>query len=124
VSREYLHLNVRFGYHFSIVDALCGETAGTNYINFRFKGGGAAASQQGYRLTFIKEVLGGFGFQTAIRGDMLDASLARTSAAETGLALRRLGMLLAATRMMDMRLTSEQQALDEAKRFIELAGSR
>lgn len=124
VSREYLHLNIRFGYHFSIVDALCGETANTNYINFRFKGGGAAVSQQGYRLAFIDHVLSDFGFQITIRGEMLDASLARASAAETGIALKRLGMLLAVTRMMDMRLTNEQQALDEAERFIELAGGR
>jgi pyruvate, water dikinase len=122
VSREYLHLNIRFGYHFSIVDALCGETAGTNYVNFRFKGGGAAVNQQGYRLAFIDRVLSGFGFQITIRGEMLDASLARASATETGIALKRLGMLLAATRMMDMRLTNEQQALDEADRFLDLAG--
>jgi pyruvate, water dikinase len=122
VSREYLHLNIRFGYHFSIVDALCSEQTGTNYINFRFKGGGAAVIQQGYRLTFIDRVLTCFGFQTTLRGEMLDASLARASAAETGLALQRLGMLLAATRMMDMRLTNRQQALDEADKFIVLTG--
>ncbi len=37
VSREYLHLNIRFGYHFSIVDAICGEQSSTNYVNFRLR---------------------------------------------------------------------------------------
>jgi len=122
ISKEYLHLNIRFGYHFSIVDALCGQQAGTNYINFRFKGGGAAVSQQGFRLLFIERVLSYFGFQISRRGEMLDASLARASEAETGLGLQRLGMLLAATRMMDMRLTDAQQAEEEAERFIIFAG--
>ncbi len=122
VSREYLHLNIRFGYHFSVIDALCAEAAETNYINFRFKGGGAAVTQQGYRLAFIDRVLGSFGFRTSLRGEMLDASMSRASMAETSLALQRLGMLLAATRMMDMRLTNEQQAADEADTFLALAG--
>ena len=57
VSREYLHLNIRFGYHFSIVDAICGEQAGTNYVNFRFKGGGAAEQQKAFRLQFIDQLV-------------------------------------------------------------------
>jgi pyruvate, water dikinase len=121
VSHDYLHLNIRFGYHFSIVDALCGEQAGANYINFRFKGGGAAVARQQFRLAFIDHVLTSFDFQTTWRGEMLDAALARGSAAETAQALRRLGMVLAATRMMDMRMASREQALDEAERFITLA---
>jgi len=123
VSREYLHLNIRFGYHFSIVDAICGELASTNYINFRFKGGGAQHQQQLYRLQFIDQVLTAFGFETSIRGDMLDAALTRTPLAATEIALTRLGMLLAATRMMDMHLTSERQATEEAEKFILMVSS-
>ena len=121
VSREYLHLNIRFGYHFSIVDAICGEQSGTNYVNFRFKGGGAAHQQKIFRLQFIDQVLTFFGFETSRRGDMLDASFARAPLAETELALTRLGMLLAATRLMDVRLTSKQHAAEEAEKFILLA---
>jgi pyruvate,water dikinase len=121
VSREYLHLNIRFGYHFSIVDAICGEQGSTNYVNFRFKGGGAAHQQKIFRLQFIDQVLTFFGFETSMRGDMLDASFARAPLAETKLALTRLGMLLAATRLMDVRLTSKQQTAEEAEKFILLA---
>jgi len=56
-----------------------------------------------------------------MRGDMLDASFARAPQAETKLALTRLGMLLAATRLMDVRLTSKQHAAEEAEKFILLA---
>jgi pyruvate, water dikinase len=121
VSQEYLHLNIRFGYHFSIVDAICGEESGTNYLNFRFKGGGAAHQQKIFRLQFIDQVLTFFGFETSRRGDMLDASFARAPLAKTKLALTRLGMLLAATRLMDVRLTSRHQVAEEAEKFILLA---
>ncbi len=121
VSREYLHLNIRFGYHFSIVDAICGEQAGTNYLNFRFKGGGAALQQKLFRLEFIDQVLAAFGFETSRRSDMLDATFARAPLAATEQALTRLGMLLAATRLMDVRLTSSGQVQDEVEKFIRLA---
>jgi pyruvate,water dikinase len=121
VSLEYLHLNIRFGYHFSIVDAISGEQSSTNYVNFRFKGGGAAHQQKIFRLQFIDQVLTFFGFETSMRGDMLDASFTRAPQAETKLALTRLGMLLAATRLMDVRLTSKQHAAEEAEKFILLA---
>ncbi|MCG6931766.1 MAG: hypothetical protein LJE64_14520 [Desulfofustis sp.] len=120
-SRDYLHLNIRFGYHFSIVDALCGEAASANYVNFRFKGGGAAHEQQVLRLRFIDAVLTGFGFDIRIRGDMLDASLARATATETARGLTRLGRVLAYTRMMDMRLQSDRQAASEATDFLRWA---
>lgn len=120
VSREYLHLNIRFGYHFSVVDAICGEQAGTNYLNFRFKGGGAAHRQKLFRLQFIDKALTALGFETASRGDMLDAAFARAPQPETKLALTRLGMLLAVTRLMDMRLTSTSQVTEEVEKFLVL----
>jgi pyruvate,water dikinase len=117
VAREYLHLNIRFGYHFSIVDTVCGELDSTNYINFRFKGGGAALHQRLFRLEFIEQVLGAFGFETSSRGDLLDAGFSRHGAAATGQALTRLGLLLAETRMMDMRMAGSEHAAEEAARF-------
>jgi pyruvate,water dikinase len=118
ISREYMHVNIRFGYHFSIVDALCGDVAGANFVTFRFKGGGAAIAQRGYRLRFVQEVLERFGYATCIRGDMLDASLARLDAKETTLALRVLGLVLAVTRLMDIRLTDESDARQEVDTFM------
>jgi pyruvate,water dikinase len=121
-ASEYLHLNIRFGYHFSMVDSICGEQASTNYINFRFKGGGAAHQQQLFRLEFIDQVLTAFGFETSGKGDMIDATFSRFSHAQTRQALTRLGLLLAETRMMDMRMTGSKHAAEEAKKFIALAG--
>jgi pyruvate,water dikinase len=41
MSHNYLHLVLRFGYHFAVLDTFCGEDPEANYIAFRFKGGGA-----------------------------------------------------------------------------------
>lgn len=119
IASEYMHLNIRFGYHFSVVDALCGELAGANYIKFRFKGGGAALSQRAHRLTFIRLVLERFGYETLIKGDMLDAAYMRMPAAETARGLHALGLVLAVTRLMDMKLSDATDAIKEAALFMQ-----
>lgn len=118
IATEYMHLNIRFGYHFSIVDALCGESPGANYVKFRFKGGGAALAQRAHRLAFIRRVLELFGYEIQVKGDMLDASFMRMPAAETSRALHALGLVLAVTRLMDMRLQDADAAHGEADLFM------
>ncbi|WP_316896650.1 PEP/pyruvate-binding domain-containing protein [Pseudodesulfovibrio indicus] len=124
ISEDYLHLMVRFGYHFSVVDAICGPEQGANYINFRFKGGGAGFDQRLMRLEFIRQVLDSYGFDTATRGDMIDAKCARLPENETRRLLMRLGYLMAVTRLMDMRLEDEEQVAAEVKRFLAEAEQR
>lgn len=118
IATEYMHLNIRFGYHFSIVDALCGELPGANYVKFRFKGGGAALEQRAHRLAFIRRVLELFGYEIQIKGDMLDASFMRMPADETSRALHALGLVLAVTRLMDMKLPDADAAHREADLFL------
>ncbi|WP_285907286.1 PEP/pyruvate-binding domain-containing protein [Pseudodesulfovibrio pelocollis] len=119
ISGDYMHLMIRFGYHFSVVDSVCGNEPGANYINFRFKGGGAAFDQRLLRLDFIGQVLSHYGFEVTARGDMLDANCARLDENGTRRLLARLGYLLAVTRLMDMRLETDQDVAREAQRFIE-----
>jgi pyruvate,water dikinase len=119
IASEYMHLNIRFGYHFSIVDALCGEFPGANYIKFRFKGGGAALSQRAHRLTFIRQVLERFGYEVLIKGDMLDAAYMRMPVDETARCLYVLGLVLAVTRLMDMKLAEASDAQREATLFMQ-----
>ena len=118
ISEDYLHLMVRFGYHFSVVDSVCGAEEGANYINFRFKGGGAGFDQRLLRLLFIRRVLERYGFDTATRGDMIDAKVARLGENETRRLLARLGYLMAMTRLMDMSMEDEAQVDAEVERFM------
>lgn len=124
ISQDYLHLMVRFGYHFSVVDTICGPDEKTNYINFRFKGGGAGFDQRLLRLEFIRGVLAHYGFETETRGDMLDAKCSKLSENETRRLLVRLGYLMAVTRLMDMRMDNDEQVKAEIRRFIDDAEQR
>jgi pyruvate,water dikinase len=118
ISQDYLHLMVRFGYHFSVVDSVCSSDAGANYVNFRFKGGGAGFDQRLLRLEFIRQVLDRYGFETTTRGDMIDAKCTRMSENDTRKLLARLGYLMAVTRLMDMRMENEKQVSLEVEKFI------
>lgn len=124
VSEDYMHLMIRFGYHFSVVDSVCGADPGANYINFRFKGGGAGFDQRLLRLEFIRRVLDRYGFETRTRGDMIDAKYPRQDENKTRRLLVRLGYLMAVTRLMDMRLENEAQVVREVERFLEDAEHR
>ncbi len=118
ISEDYLHLMVRFGYHFSVIDTICGADEGANYINFRFKGGGAGFDQRLLRLKFIRGVMERYGFETKTRGDMLDAKIARIGENETRRLLARLGYLMAVSRLMDMRMDTEAQVELEVEKFM------
>ncbi|TIH12920.1 pyruvate, water dikinase [Marinifilum sp. JC120] len=118
LAEDYLHLLVRFGYHFSEVDSLCGSVSGQNYIKFRFKGGGAGFDNRVLRLEFIAKALEYYGFETEMRGDTLSAFSSRLDSRATAQQLIVLGYLMAVTRMMDMRLENSAQVDAELKNFI------
>jgi pyruvate, water dikinase len=119
LAGDYVHLMVRFGYHFSIVDGLSGEIPEQNYINFRFKGGGGTMEQRLNRLRFISGVLSSYGFQISRKGDLLDARIKGYKEGENQKRLAVLGILMAKTRLMDIRLDEESQADDEIAAFLE-----
>ena len=75
VSRGYLNLNMRFGFHFTLVDCLCGEEARANYCQVRFAGGGGEYQGRSMRVLLISRILRNLGFEVNVRGDLLDARL-------------------------------------------------
>jgi pyruvate,water dikinase len=109
LSDDYMNLNLRFGYHFVIVDALCSKEAGDNYILLRFSGGGADFYQRSLRATFLSQVLQRLEFEVNIKSDLVDAKLSAKSKESTLQKLDMLGRLLGATRLMDMYLKDEMQ---------------
>jgi pyruvate,water dikinase len=121
LSADYVHLMVRFGYHFAVLDSVCGEDSKNNYVNFRFKGGGGHFEQRLLRLDFIESVLSHYGFATTRKGDMLDAKLARIDDERLQRILAHLGRLLARTRLLDMSMNSSKQAQELAREFIHSA---
>ncbi|MDR3641992.1 MAG: PEP/pyruvate-binding domain-containing protein [Humidesulfovibrio sp.] len=118
LSADYLHLLVRFGYHFAMLDCLCGPRAEANYICFRFMGGGGLPEQRRRRASVIATVLEGSGFVVRVRGDMLNARLSRAEEADVRRSLIMLGRLLVRTQRLDLRLTDAAQAQRLAEDFL------
>ena len=119
ISEDYLHLMIRFGYHFSVVDSLCGPEPRQNYVNFRFKGGGGSIGQRLLRIDFLTRVLTHYGFTVTSTGDLLDA---RHPGDEEHIMQRRLlvlGRLLARTKLMDLEMDNPEQVEALARTFIQ-----
>ncbi len=102
VSRRYVNINFRFGYHFVILDTFCTPITQDNYILFRFSGGGGDHTGRVLRAAFIEGVLARLGFMVTVRSDLVDGEY-RQGPIETMLAtLESVGRLLGATKLMDM----------------------
>jgi pyruvate,water dikinase len=117
-GKDYMHMMIRFGYHFSLLDSVYGSHEKENYINFRFKGGGADMERRFLRLFFIRRILRTHGFTVTTKSDMLDAKMIRSQEQRTRQGLRILGKLLAQTRLLDMRLENQAQAEAMAEEFL------
>ena len=121
VSRDYLNLNMRFGFHFTLVDCLCGEEARANYCQVRFAGGGGEYQGRSMRVLLISRILRNLGFEVNVRGDLLDARLNGYPASELCARLSEVGRLLGMTKLLDMVL--QEQDIDwYAEQFLSGAG--
>jgi pyruvate,water dikinase len=109
LARDYIHLMLRFGYHFAVVDSMCVDDQESNYVQFRFKGGGGTPEQRLLRSDYISKVLKRSGYRTKITGDMLDAQYDRAPRDNILEALSILGLVLGKTRLMDMSLHDESE---------------
>ena len=104
IAKDYLNINLRFGYHFVILDTFCGEIAENNYILFRFSGGGGNPTGRALRVDFLVNVLIGLGFMVQTKGEMVDGQLKHLDFEQMKEKLDWVGRLLGATRLMDMHL--------------------
>ncbi len=109
ISHDYVNLNLRFGYHFVIVDTLCTDAPGDNYILFRFSGGGADIDQRILRADFLSRILQELNFAVSKKNDLVDGQLKGADKNTTLAKLDMIGRLLGATRLMDMYLKDASQ---------------
>lgn len=108
---------MRFGYHFTLVDALCGEDRRANYCQLRFAGGGGEYSGKVLRLEFLSAVLLRLGLEVTVKADLLDARLSDVDCEELCGVLDNLGRLLGASKLMDMVLKDELRVDDYVEQF-------
>jgi len=108
VARDYLHLMLRFGYHFAVIDCLAGNDDEANYLAFRFKGGGGDYEMRLRRVRLISDILAWAGFAVHTHGDMLDARFERRPAGDFPPRLSVLGYLQGKCQLLDMALTGDE----------------
>jgi pyruvate,water dikinase len=106
VADEYMNLNSRLAYHFSLVDACLSDNPSNNYISFRFTGGGSTRQRRSLRACFLEACLAHYDFIVDRRGDLVNAWCKRAPADETESNLDILGRLMACSSQLDMYMSS------------------
>ncbi len=119
ISREYVNMSIRFGYHFNMVDCYCSENARNNHIYFRFAGGATDLTKRSRRLEILARILKEYGFNIKIKGDLLIARLAGLGQVEMEKVLDQTGRLIAFARQLDATLHDDATVERYAKNFLE-----
>ncbi len=119
VADEYMNMNSRLAYHFTLVDACVSEIPSNNYISFRFAGGGAARRRRNLRALFIERCLAYYGFRVDRRGDLVNAWFKKAPAAQSEFNLDMLGRLMACSCQLDMYMTNNAAVAWYVEQFLQ-----
>ncbi|NQU64983.1 MAG: pyruvate, phosphate dikinase, partial [SAR324 cluster bacterium] len=117
LAYDYLNLNARMDYHFTMVDTVCGSNQRDNYIRFRFKGGGTSQVQRERRTLFIDRVLRENDFFTTSHSDLVTGTLTGLAKEATRQRLVMIGRLLGFSRLMDAAMTDDNAPEKLAQAF-------
>jgi len=109
LSKDYLNLSARFAYHFSTIDALCGENSNQNYISINFAGGAGNYYGRSLRAQFMGKVLERLGFKVSIKGDSIEAFIGRYDMKSMEDKIDLVGRLLASSRLLDMTMSHQEE---------------
>ncbi len=119
ISKEYMNLSLRFGYHFNMIDCYCSETARYNHVYFRFVGGATDISKRSRRIQLIAYILKDYGFNIKTKGDLIVARLSNVKRDEMEILLDRAGRLIAFTRQLDALLHDDASVERYRNNFLE-----
>ncbi|MGD9947302.1 MAG: PEP/pyruvate-binding domain-containing protein [Desulfobulbus sp.] len=119
VLEHYMNINMRLGYHFTIIDAYIAETINDNYIYFRFLGGVTAFIRRSRRAAFIAKVLQHYDFRVEVHGDLVVGRLKKLSQQRMVARMRMLGGLVGYTRQLDARMHNDSDVDHHVQLFLQ-----
>jgi pyruvate,water dikinase len=122
LSKEYMLLNLRMGYHFSTIEALVTPEPEKNYVRMQFKLGGAPLERRIRRIWLICELLRRLGFENASQGDFLDTVVAYQGPDAMLARLHMLGRITILTKQLDLTLSSDARARWYLDEFVKKLG--
>jgi pyruvate,water dikinase len=123
VSREYLNLHLRLGYHFTVVDAYLGGSINDNVIFFRFMGGVTDFTRRSRRASLVAQVLEQFDFRVETSGDMVTGRVKKHPTRAMLDKMFMLGGLIGYTRQLDAMLESDEAVRRHAREFLQRISS-
>ncbi len=118
ISKDYVNLCFRLGYHFNIIDAHCSKNERDNHIYFRFLGGASDITKRTRRAVMIAAILEAFDFNVRVKGDMVVARSGNMVLSEMERTLDILGRLVGFTRQLDVRLENDSLVEQYVEAFL------
>ncbi|MDI6853984.1 MAG: PEP/pyruvate-binding domain-containing protein [Deltaproteobacteria bacterium] len=107
LSQNYMNFSIRLGYHLSTVEAYLSDQINDNYITFHFKGGGSTPERRERRTRLIAEIISHIDINCRVKGDFIEARVAKYPLKDMARRLTLLGKLTVYTKQLDMVLFSE-----------------
>jgi pyruvate, water dikinase len=109
LSKEYVNINLRLGYHFNMIVAHITENLNDNYAYFRFLGGVTDISRRSRRAKLLGEILVESDFRVDIRGDLVIARIKKLGLRMMEEKMKILGLLVSFMRQLDVKMNHEQE---------------
>ncbi|MDL1970033.1 MAG: pyruvate, water dikinase [Candidatus Desulfofervidaceae bacterium] len=119
ISKEYLNLSLRLGYHFNMIDTYLSDNMIDNYIYFRFLGGVTDITRRSRRARLLAEILERYDFRVEIKGDLVVGRIREISKGDTEERLQMIGRLIGFTRQLDVMMRSNKAVEHYVKMFLE-----
>lgn len=110
LSKEYMIVSLRMGYHFTTIEAICSEEPNKNFIRVQYKQGGAAMDRRVRRLQLVTRILRAMGFENSSKGDFLDSRITYLRCRDVQRKLKLIGRLTIMTKQLDMALPNDSIA--------------
>lgn len=121
ISDHYLHLSLRLGYHFTMIDCYESDDGTRNSVQFRFAGGVTGVTRRSRRAQFLFRVLNDFDFSVTIRDDLVVARAKGRMARDLNRLMRLLGILVAYTRQLDVSMVNDARIQEHCEEFERIA---